>query len=434
MLNKKFRLIGVLATLALGFATIIADISAQNTGWLLYTTADASGINTIHYQAVDGTAAGITAVDSLIWAGNWSPDRSELLINRQVDGKGRIYRHTLDTGEEVEIAGTDAHYYAPVWSPAGALVAVAEEIQGYSRLLLLDLRSMQHSVLYDGFAVFNTWSPDGRHAIITVNGQPLIVDVANGTAVRLEIDGFGDTSIDVTDWHGDRVAFTHIDNGREAIFIAGIDGTNPQRAVQDASNHRWLRWTEDGTRFVFVSERDSLNGDIYMAADGEVERLTFTGGTNRIESLAYGVPRTERSVETELPARARFAPMSALLDDGPTANISDPVSAAYRALELMLSGTLASEAEIVCADYREMYMALSDSIRAGFEVPDLSGIAITLVETGAGWARVRLSGEMSLRAAGNRTVFPASLIPVYENAVQDLLLVYEDGWKICTPL
>jgi Tol biopolymer transport system component len=340
------------------------------------------------------------------------------------------------TGESLQLTGGGAHYYAPVWSPDGAFIAVAEESLGRSRLLLLDAGGGNQRVLYNGLAVFNAWSPDGAYAIITVAGQPLIIDSATGQAAPLDIQGFEDEAVDVTAWNGDRIAFTHIDGSAQRIYIAGIDGSNPHRALQDLSDHHSLRWSSDGSSFVYISAQNSAFGDVYMAAaDGSnVRRQTFSGDSVHIVTLAYWSPTETRGVHSPLPSSLTFKPLDELLDTTVPVDPNDPVSVTYSVLSSMLSGTLADDAALVCPDFRDTYIGLSAAINADFADPDLTGLSITLVQQHAEWAQVRLSGSMSILASGTRTIFPASLIPVQTNPLADLYLVNQSGWKLCTPL
>lgn len=415
----------------------LTGTGAQSAAMILYTVRTDDGVNRVQYQRTDADEAIVTAASgSLLWAGNWSHDAASIALNRQHDGIGAVFALNPSTAEEYPLTGGGAHYYAPVWSPVSPVLAIPEQSLGRSRIVLLDVATGTQSVLYDGLARFNTWSPDGRYAIITVDTQPLIVEIATRNAARLNVAGFEDTAIDVTDWNGSHIAFTHIDRGAESIYIASIDGSAARRAVPDDANHRWLRWSSDGASFVFLSERDSANGDVYLAdADGaNVRRVTNIGDDAEILTLDYWTPPSGRAAPSALPDSLALESLADLLDASVSVDPADPVSVAFKALDLMLSGALSTEPNIVCADYRDTYTALSDSIRADFEAPDLSGVALTLIEQHTGWARIRLSGVMTLRTAGTRTIFPASLIPVQNNPVTDLLLVDDAGWRICTPL
>lgn len=108
---------------------------------------------------------------------------------------------------------------------------------------------------------------------MTIPRSPLTVedlyDLAWLEDVRISPDGRDVAYVQVT---VDRQA-----NGyRRAIYLAPSDGRPPRRFSAGSHQDRQPRWSPDGNRLAFVSERDDRRGQIYLIArdGGEAQQLT----------------------------------------------------------------------------------------------------------------------------------------------------------------
>jgi TolB protein len=128
----------------------------------------------------------------------------------------------------------------------------------------------------DGTLVFQSdarasWNPHGRAKIYTL-------DLASGRITPLTSDG---------DWHdeaprwspdGRRIAFKSNRGGSYNLYLMDADGGNVVRLTSHRGNDGEPAWLPDGESLVFGSDRDRGAGrsDLYRLwlADGSVERLT----------------------------------------------------------------------------------------------------------------------------------------------------------------
>ena len=77
---------------------------------------------------------------------------------------------------------------------------------------------------------------------------------------------------------GKEMAYISMLEGKEQLFRAGIDGSNPRQLTHDAADHEDPAWSPDGTRIAFVLVKDGAEQIHLMNADGSgVEALTPQG-------------------------------------------------------------------------------------------------------------------------------------------------------------
>ena len=119
-------------------------------------------------------------------------------------------------------------------------------------------------------------NPNGRVRLYTI-------DLAGGAVVPLGAGG--DWNDEQPRWSPDgrRVAFTSNRGGSFNLYVMDADGRNLLRLTDHSGNDRDPSWLPDGQSLVFSSDRDRGPGrsDLYLLrlADGHVDRLTvYFGG------------------------------------------------------------------------------------------------------------------------------------------------------------
>ena len=120
-------------------------------------------------------------------------------------------------------------------------------------------------------------SPDGRQIAYTDAEQIHVANV-NGTSVRLLTTRARNAS---PRWSpdGTKILFWSDRDGNKEVYVMNADGSAPTNLTNDAAEDLEATWSPDGTRIAFRSVRTG-SGDIYvMKADGsEVTRLTTEAG------------------------------------------------------------------------------------------------------------------------------------------------------------
>ncbi len=223
----------------------------------------------------------------------WSPDGRSLVVTSKQEG-------TLKTGlVAMPVAGgiprtlvvpeADTNDSCAAFSPDGRTLAfVRSGWGGFSMLYLQDLSSAlepagpARPARNPGFAFCPVWMPDGK-ALLAPFGDGHIwkVDIAGSPPRRL-------------DELGGNVTFPAISNSGKLIYsVAGTARTNvtnitrvdlkgtdaPRTALASTRGEVAERYSRDGRRVVFVSER-SGSSEVWVAnADGsQATRLTSFGG------------------------------------------------------------------------------------------------------------------------------------------------------------
>src|SRR5262249_30999700 len=107
------------------------------------------------------------------------------------------------------------------------------------------------SVSQDGRRIVGS-SAEARAALERVPIDPERFEVA-GPAVAIVQTSDEVHAVDVAP-DGSRLVYrTAIP--REVLFVIGSDGTAPRRLVDDEFRNRWPRWSPDGSRIAFYSNR-----------------------------------------------------------------------------------------------------------------------------------------------------------------------------------
>jgi uncharacterized repeat protein (TIGR01451 family) len=181
---------------------------------------------------------------------SWSPDGTRLIYARTDRAHTRIYVVGLGGAPPVALSAPDAYDYSPVWSPDGTKIAFSApaltvvNADGSGRRTLTQIATAEPS-----------WSPDGA---------------------RIAFSGFRSFP-EYTGRFGTPT--------REDVFVLGADGSGLRRLTGPFGDARLLgpggsrpSWWPDGSRLLFVSQRDGPFTTFEMNADGSCQERFGPGG------------------------------------------------------------------------------------------------------------------------------------------------------------
>lgn len=117
-----------------------------------------------------------------------------------------------------------------------------------------------------------SWSPDGRHMLLTGmlgGGKPgLYIARANGTEARALTDTGTACSWGAWSPDGRHIAYVANVDSAYAVFVMNADGSGVRRITTGAADETNPSWSPDGSRLAFVSTRGGARAIWTMDRDG----------------------------------------------------------------------------------------------------------------------------------------------------------------------
>ena len=177
------------------------------------------------------------------------------------DGSEEIYVMNADGSDVTRLTDTDGHIIGyPRWSPDGQRIAFTSDQNGNNDIYVVNadgsgLIRLTHSDRDDSNP---DWSPDGQR-IAFISGHPGDLESYLKDAGRSDFADRG------------RVKLL----GSFDIYIVNTDGSDLTQLTDSSETEFYPRWSPDGLRIMFISDRDG-DSEIYtMNADGSgLTRLT----------------------------------------------------------------------------------------------------------------------------------------------------------------
>jgi Tol biopolymer transport system component len=202
---------------------------------------------------------------------SWSPDGSKLAyVASDETGASAVYVSDANGKNGKKIAGGSVD---PAWSPDGAQIAVSSDDGDYTSIFLVPSAGGTAKKLCSapGFLNQPAWSPDGKQIAYrreAVDDKPDTTVIASATGCAEAETTGGDDSMPSYAWNFS-LAFARMDeNGDQDIFVRAKGGSAKDVTASPDFNDTSPRFSPDGTKIVFVSDRDG-NAEIYvMGADG----------------------------------------------------------------------------------------------------------------------------------------------------------------------
>lgn len=211
------------------------------------------------------------------------PGRIAFQANRENETSG-IYVMNADGSNVVQLVDDPAVYeMSPIWSPDGSLIAyITMSADGTMQggVFIIDAAGGEPVLVDDNYAYGPAlWSPDGSMLIVGGDGAARGISVYHVSERRLEplTDDGGTAPIWSPD--GTRIAYDVAGEPGRDIRVVDVASTEITDVTDDPWNDSVARWTDDGTRLIFSSDRetdqsaDSFRTWIVDAGGGEPELL-----------------------------------------------------------------------------------------------------------------------------------------------------------------
>jgi hypothetical protein len=129
---------------------------------------------------------------------------------------------------------------------------------------------------------------DGRRALVQIaNPDPDIwaIDLERGTRSRLTVSGFGRYPVPSPD--GTRMAYASYGEGRNGIFVAGIDGRGEKRLTATTSSQFPTAWTPDNRMVVFDNNERGRPEVWLISADTQQAGQPFISGSFDVRGARF---------------------------------------------------------------------------------------------------------------------------------------------------
>lgn len=218
----------------------------------------------------------LPTVDATIGGGS-----GVIVFTSDRDNNPEIYRMRLDGSELQRLTFTEADDRSPTFSPDGQLIAFMSWRDGLRpdiHVMNADGTQRLRVTADEAYDEFPAWGRDGWLYFDSNRAGPFQIFRMrpNGSEVQpLFLSGADDAVVDV---FGERVVFqSRRESDPYQIFTSNLDGTNAVRLTHTQARNNRPEWSPDGTRIIFVSERDGEAALYVMNADG-TDQLRLTVG------------------------------------------------------------------------------------------------------------------------------------------------------------
>ena len=251
--------------------------------------ADGSGLTRLTDNEVFGSDS---AYDS---SPSWSPNGRKILFERyrEMEGASGIFTINPDGSALTQLDDfrgsaawlPDGRVALSKWEPEAGLYFINADGTGKTRV----------GPGADGAAL--SWSPDATRFAYTgwsLAGYEVWVSSTDGSDVRKILQLRLYESPNPIWYPGPRIAFTRRGDGHHFdLWTMNADGTEQVRLTDGETSALVHKWSPDGTRFLFLSDRNAAPGDVFdvftIAADG-TRLMNLTPSSTSTENNADWSP------------------------------------------------------------------------------------------------------------------------------------------------
>ncbi len=208
----------------------------------------------------------------------------EIVFYSSITGEHEIFIVEAGGANRRQLTFSEGADMYPRVSPDGRRIVFVSERDGNPEIYVMNRDGSQQTRLTDHPAddIMPAWSPDGRRIIFQSKRN------SSGDLFIMNDDGTGlvqATTTSESEGHvswsaGDRLVYNMVVAGNYQLFTSDLQG-NDRRTLTDSSVDEWSpEWSPDGERILFLSERDTEDGGIYVmdAGGGNVQAIYNSPG------------------------------------------------------------------------------------------------------------------------------------------------------------
>jgi Tol biopolymer transport system component len=320
--SPRFALTISLCLILLAFAALVpskaaarregasqaAALAARSNGKIAFSTTR-DGNSEVYVMNADGSGqTRLTNDPAFDGDPAWSPDGARLLFVSTRDGNEELYVMNADGSSQTRLTNNNTLDRTPVWSPDGAQIAFASNRDSVLfDIFIMNANGSSPVNISRGLGAADyqepDWSPDGTRiacsqALVQNNVRGpsgvLVMNTSGNNQTRLTLAGNTDVN---PRWSPDgaKLVFSsdRLNNfGPLEIFLMNPDGSNQQRLTNNTGENSRPFWSPDGARILFQSNK-GLSFDLYvMNADGSNQASLFLNTTDEFQPVWQGVSTT----------------------------------------------------------------------------------------------------------------------------------------------
>jgi len=188
----------------------------------------------------------------------WSPDGTTIVFARVDPAHSDLYRMAADGSSTTRLTDLEGYEHTPTWSPDGKSIAFiwgegSRRVIGESGALwMIGADGSDARLLLDQPVGYPSWSPAGRWIAVESRGDDMssikVFDLENGTVTDL-----GPGSLPRWSPDGAKLTFVSDRSGNLDLFVMDADGSNVQQLTTGPERDTLPSWSPDGETILYVS-------------------------------------------------------------------------------------------------------------------------------------------------------------------------------------
>jgi len=256
---------------------------------IAYTANTSGNLDIYVLSAGDAEPVRLTTSDAEDHWASWSPDGALIAFHTQRDGNREIYSMADDGSDASNLSRNEAEDLLPAWSPDGTQIAFfttrdyepTETVSFPGAIWVMDADGSNQRPLTDRLVTASapSWSPDGASVLYAreVNGLGEIhqVDAATGKEMRLSRNGSYDGS-PVASPDGAAIAFYAHRRDSAVIVLMQPDGRG-ELEITGGPEDYYPAWSPDGSILCVTGLENGVYRIFGIRSDGSGRNRLTTG-------------------------------------------------------------------------------------------------------------------------------------------------------------